>query len=397
MTATTPIRVGSDFESWLTKRLAAVTPPGGARRRRLFEREHGVQVRTSDGRMLLNFAGNDYLGLAVHPGVVAAAKSALERYGAGSGASQLVCGYGPPHRALEQALCELTGRPACALCASGYHANLAVLGVLAGPGDQILMDQLAHASLIDAALLSRARVIRFRHVNLDDLERRLRATPAGRRSIVVTEGVFSMAGDVPPLDELARLCRQHGAVLVVDDAHGFGVLGASGGGVTEHFNLDVEQVPVLIGTFGKALGSAGAFIAGSTTLISLLEQCARTLIYTTALPPASAAAVEAALALVRRADGPRPGLHRRIAHWRARTAAHGLESGTSVTPIQPCRLGSAETAVRYSKALAEQGFLVPAMRPPTVPQGESCLRVSLSALHTDTDLERLAAALAGLA
>lgn len=392
-----PIKAGSDFESWLATRLAAVTPPGGARCRRLFERQNGVQVRTSDGRVLLNFASNDYLGLAVHPEVVTAAQLALERYGTGSSASLLVCGYGPAHRALEQALCELTGRPACAVCASGYHANLAVLGALAGPGDQILMDQLAHASLIDAALLSRARVIRFRHIDLDDLERRLRTTPAGRRSIVVTEGVFSMDGDVPPLDELAWLCRQYGAVLVVDDAHGFGVLGVSGGGVTEHFNLDAEQVPALIGTFGKALGSAGAFIAGSTALISLLEQCARTLIYTTALPPASAAAVGAALALVRRGDGPRLGLHRRIAYWRECTTAHGLASGTSVTPIQPCRLGSAETAVQYSKALVENGFLVPAMRPPTVPRGKSCLRVSLSALHTDTDLERLAATLAGLA
>ena len=396
MTSAAPVEVGGDFETWLAARLGAATPPGGARRRREFARVNGIQVRATCGRVLLNFAGNDYLGLSAHPRVVAAAHAALERYGVGSGASQLVCGYGPAHRALEQALRDATGRPACVLCSSGYHANLAVLCTLAGAGDQVCMDRLVHASLVDAALLSRARITRFRHLDLDDLERRLRAAPSGRRRVVVTEGVFSMDGDVPPLDEMARLCQRYDALLVVDDAHGFGVLGATGGGVTEHFGLDAGQAPVLIGTFGKALGSVGAFIAGPETFIRLLEQRARTLIYTTALPPLVAAAATTALALARQADGPRAVLQRRIAHWRACVAAQGLAPGASVTPIQPYRLPSAPDAVRCSAALEEQGFLVPAMRPPTVPRGESRLRISLSALHGEADLDRLATALAGL-
>ncbi len=383
---------GADPETWLAARLADVTPPGGPRRRERLHPVGGAWVRTADGYRLLNFAGNDYLGLATHPAVVQAAQQALQQYGTGSGASQLMSGYREVHHQLEQELCRFTGRPACALFASGYQANLAVLPALVGPGALLCMDQRVHASLVDAALLSRARVVRFRHLDLADLARKLEIGPVGRRRVVVTEGVFSMEGDSPSMEALARLCHQHDAMLVVDDAHGFGVLGEHGGGITAA--LDSSQVPVLIGTFGKALGAAGAFVAGSSTLIALLEQCARTLIYTTALPPVLAAAALAALTQLRRADGPRARLARNIAAWRRLAQQQGLVLQDSETPIQPFPVVASEQACLLSQALRERGLLVPAMRPPTVPEGASRLRISLSALHDTADLRQLAEALA---
>ncbi len=350
-----------------------------------------------DGRV--NFCSNDYLGLARDPAVAAAMAEAAQRYGSGSGASHLVSGHGEEHEALEQELAAFTGRARAVVFSTGYMANLGVLAALADKRDLLLADELNHASLIDAARLVRSpHNLRYPHADaaaaralLDDHARD--AAAAGGGAFIVTDGVFSMDGDLAPLPELAAAAQAHQAWLVVDDAHGLGVVGVTGGGCCEHFGLDARAVPVLVGTFGKALGSFGAFVAGDDDMIELLIQRARSYIYTTALPPSVAAATRRALRIVRDESWRRAALHERIAQFREGAARRGLAVMPSTTPIQPLVLGSESAALAASARLADAGYRVTAIRPPTVPAGTARLRITLSAAHTPQQVGGLLAAL----
>ncbi|MCB1761676.1 MAG: 8-amino-7-oxononanoate synthase [Gammaproteobacteria bacterium] len=364
------------------------------RRRRIVTRVQGVVIRL-EGRQLLNFCSNDYLGLADHPRVVAALRSGADAHGVGSGAAHLVSGHSRAHHALEEELAEFTGRARALLFSTGYMANLGTVTALLGRGDTIYQDRLNHASLIDAGLLSRASFRRYAHADVPALRRQLEGHTRGD-AMVVTDGVFSMDGDLAPLLPIAALCRQHDAWLMVDDAHGFGVLGETGAGILEHYRLDGEQVPLLMGTLGKALGTFGAFVAGSEDLIETLIQHARSYVYTTAVPPAVAEATRASLQLVREEGWRRERLQQLIRYFRAALLDLGFSLGESPTPIQPILAGTAERALAWSDRLERQGILVSAIRPPTVPEGGSRLRVTLSAAHSDAHLEQLLQALASL-
>jgi len=348
-----------------------------------------------DGRRMLNFSSNDYLGLAAHPALAAAACRALEEYGTGTGAAHLVTGHTRAHHALEEELAAFTGRSRALLFSSGYLANIGVAVALVGAGDLVLEDRLNHASLLDAGLLSGARFKRYHHADPDSLSNDLSIT-AGTR-LVMTDGVFSMDGDIAPLPRLAEVADDAQAFLMVDDAHGLGVLGARGRGSLEHHGLGMAEVPVLMGTLGKAFGTFGAFVAGSETLIETLIQLARTYIYTTAPPPAVAEAARAALKLAQQESWRREKLATLIRRFR--TGAEqlfGSDLLPSETPIQPILLGESARALAASEALRAQGVLVLAIRPPTVPHRSARLRITLTAAHTEEHVERLLQALASL-
>lgn len=361
------------------------------RQRLTLESPQGAKVWVGEGDCV-NFASNDYLGLAAHPEVTAAFAAAAQRWGVGSGASHLISGHSHEHQALEEELAAFTGRPRALLFSTGYMANLGVINALAGRGDLVVQDRLNHASLLDGGFLCRARLERYAHADLDALAALL-SLPAGRR-LLVTDGVFSMDGDLAPLPELAALADRHGAWLMVDDAHGFGVLGAHGGGCTAHFGLDRDQVPILVGTLGKAFGTFGAFVAGSEALIETLIQFARTYIYTTALPPAVAAATRASLRLVSAESWRREHMRNLIARFRAGVEALGIPLLPSTTPIQPVPIGDPARTLAIATRLREAGFLVGGIRPPTVPPGTARLRIALSAAHTETQIDALLSALA---
>ncbi|MGI4838716.1 MAG: 8-amino-7-oxononanoate synthase [Janthinobacterium lividum] len=361
------------------------------RQRPLLQSPQGPQV-VVDGQALIAFCNNDYLGLANHPEVIKAWQAGAERWGVGGGASHLVIGHSGPHHALEEALAELTGRPRALLFTTGYMANLGTVTALVGQGDTVLQDRLNHASLLDAGLLSGARFNRYLHNDAHSLSARL--DKAVGDTLVVTDGVFSMDGDVADLPALAKVAKARGAWLMVDDAHGFGTLGASGGGVVEHFGLSQDDVPVLIGTLGKGFGTAGAFVAGSDDLIEALVQFARPYIYTTSQPPALACATLKSLELLRTEHWRREHLARLIAQFRHGAEQLGLSLMDSFTPIQPIMIGSSARALRLSKMLRERGLLVTAIRPPTVPNGSARLRVTLSAAHSEAQVQLLLNALA---
>ncbi len=361
------------------------------RSRTILDSPQGVEV-TVEGRRYLSFCSNDYLGLANHPEVVAAFHKGLDEWGAGSGAAHLVSGHSRVHHELEQQLADFTQRPRALLFSTGYMANLGVMAALLGHGDRVLGDRTNHASLLDAARLSGARLLRYRHADVADLSGRLDAATAGE-CLVATDGVFSMDGDVAPLAEIAALCAQHQAWCMVDDAHGLGVLGPGGRGSLHAAGLTHEQVPVLMGTLGKAFGTFGAFVAGSDALIETLIQQARTYIYTTATPAALASATLAALQRVRADDWRRAQLVTLVQQFRRGAAQLGLRLLASETPIQPLLVVDAEAALRMSAALREQGILVTAIRPPTVPAGSARLRITLSATHTEQQVEHLLGAL----
>lgn len=354
----------------------------------------GIRVQV-DGEDLLAFCSNDYLGLAGHPRVVEAFIAAARQWGVGSGASHLVSGHCSEHHALEEELAAFTGRPRALLFSSGYMANLAVITTLLGRGDRVFEDRLNHASLLDAGLASGARFARFPHANVAALRERL-AEPGDGRTLVVTDGVFSMDGDVAPLRELADACRAHRAALFVDDAHGLGVLGSTGRGSLEAAGLGVQEVPVLMGTLGKALGTFGAFVAGSDELVETLLQKARTYIYTTAVPPAVAAAARASLHVLQDEPWRRERVLAHAARFRREAAGLGLCVPPSATPIQPVVIGAESAAVAASETLRSQGLWIPAIRPPTVPAGTSRLRITFSAAHRDADVDRLLEALGTL-
>ena len=354
----------------------------------------GPHVRV-DGRQLLAFCSNDYLGLANDPRVIAALAWGAARYGAGSGASHLVSGHMRVHHDLEAALAEFTGREAALLFSTGYAANLGVITALLDKQDAVFEDRLNHASLLDGGLWSGARFQRFRHRDVAHLDALLARTSA-RRKLVVTDGVFSMDGDEAPLEELARCCRAHGAWLFVDDAHGFGVLGANGAGSLERQSLDSSAVPLLMATLGKSFGCAGAFVAGSRLVVDALVQLARTYIYTTALSPALAAAALESLRIVREEAWRRERLTTLVARLRGGLRTLGFRLTDSATPIQPVLLGDSAAALDAAAHLERNGIWVPAIRPPTVPKDSARLRITLSALHTEEHIDRLLEALSGI-
>ncbi len=364
------------------------------RERLTLESAQGPVVRVG-GRELLNFCSNDYLGLAAHPKVVAAFRRAALEYGVGSGASHLVCGHSAPHHELEEALAAFTGRPRALLFSSGYMANTGVLTALLQPGDHVFEDRLNHASLLDGGRFSGARFRRFPHRDVATLAEWL-ARAAGEK-LVVVDGVFSMDGDTAPLPELATACTAHRAWLMVDDAHGFGVMGPRGAGSTEAAGLDAQAVPVLMATLGKALGTAGAFVAGSEPLVEALIQLARNYIYTTALPPAVAAATLVSLRLLEEEAWRREDLAALVRRFRGSAAQLGLPLLDSASAIQPLLVGDAGRAVKLSARLQERGLLVGAIRPPTVPAGTARLRITLSAAHSEKQVDRLLDALAACA
>jgi 8-amino-7-oxononanoate synthase len=347
------------------------------------------------GERRTNFCGNDYLGISQHPAVRAAFIEAAQRLGVGSGASHLVTGHGSEHHALEEELAQFVGRPRALLFSTGYMANLAAVAALARRGDLVLEDRLNHASLLDAAQVSGARLKRYTHADPAALERLLHEESA-ERTLVVTDGVFSMDGDIAPLTALAKLASARGAWLIIDDAHGLGAIGATGRGSLEACGVCTEDVPVLVGTLGKAFGTFGAFIAGSDDLIEYLIQRARTYIYTTALPPAVAAATRAAVRVVSEEQWRRDRLNTLIKRFRTGAQQLAVPLLESHSPIQGVVLGAPRRALEVSAQLYEQGLWVAAIRPPTVPHGTSRLRITLSAAHTEHEVDQLLDALAGV-
>jgi 8-amino-7-oxononanoate synthase len=386
------------IEDRLTAELAEIAAAGLTRRRRVLETPCGRNA-TVDGKKVLNFASNDYLGLAGNAEIARALADGAVQWGAGSGASHLVSGHLAPHEALEKEIAAFTGFPRALTFSTGYLANIAVTPTLAGRGDAVFADKLNHASLIDAMQLAKANgadVQRYPHNDVATLEKLLAASSATRK-IIVTDAVFSMDGDLAPLPLLFALAERYDAWLVIDDAHGFGVLGPQGRGSLAHFNLPASKRIVLMGTLGKAAGVGGAFVAGSETAIEYLLQKGRSYIFTTAQPPAVACALSKSLQLIRNGDALRASLIARIAQLRDGLAGLPLKLLPSPTAIQPLIVGANEAAVGLSKALWERGLWVPAIRPPTVPKGTARLRISVSAAHTAADIESLIAALKELA
>ncbi len=347
-----------------------------------------------DGRRCLAFCSNDYLGLAREPRVARAMADGALAWGAGSGAAHLVTGHTAEHHALEEELAAFTRCPRALLFSSGYMANLGLLGALAGRGDLVAEDRLNHASLIDASRLSGATVRRYAHADPAAAARRLANFSGGK--FIVTDGIFSMDGDAAPLAALAALAAREGAELLVDDAHGLGVIGPRGQGSLAVAGLEPSSVGALVGTLGKALGTCGAFVAGSETLIETLIQRSRSYIYTTAPPPAVAAATRVALAIASEESWRRERLAALVARFRTGAALLGLRLGASATPIQPVMTGEARTAIEAAERLFHAGLWVTPIRPPTVPAGSARLRITFSAVHRDEDVDRLLESLAGI-
>ena len=364
------------------------------RSRMLVESPQAPRVNIA-GKEHLAFCSNDYLGLANHPAIINAFKKAADEYGVGSGASHLVIGHSFHHHALEEELAVFTGRERALLFSTGYMANMGVINGLLDKKDSVLQDKLNHASLLDGGLLSGAKFQRYLHNDVDSLEKKLKKVEQGR-CLVVTDGVFSMDGDKAPLENIVALVKQHNAWTMVDDAHGFGCLGPTGAGLLEELKLTQDDVPVLMGTLGKALGTAGAFVAGSEELIETLIQTARSYIYTTGMPPAVAAATRQSLKVVQEESWRRDKLNTLIARFRQGALELGLELMDSETAIQPVLIGEPEQALAISEQLRARQILVTAIRPPTVPQGTSRLRITFSAEHNETDIDQLLSALSDI-
>jgi 8-amino-7-oxononanoate synthase len=338
------------------------------------------------GRTIILLASNDYLGLATHPDVIQAAVQAIERYGTGAGASRLVCGTLPPHSELEQALAAFKYTPSALVFGSGYLANLGVIPSLIARGGLIFADRLCHASLIDGARLSGADLRIYRHRDLNHLESLLKRTASGRPLLIITDGLFSMDGDLAPLPELATLAERFGATLYVDDAHGTGVMGPSGRGTLEHFGVE-NRIPFHMGTLGKALGSSGAYIAGPTDMIEYLINTSRPFLFTTAPQPSAAAAAHAALMVVQQDPSRRARLWRNRDHLFAGLTRLGFHLTESVSPILPILIGQAEKALAFAEELLAHGVYAPAIRPPTVPEGSSRIRVTVTSEHSPDQIE----------
>jgi 8-amino-7-oxononanoate synthase len=338
-----------------------------------------------DGRSVIQLSSNDYLGLASHPALTRAARDAAEQYGIGAGSARLVGGTTDLHAALEADIATLKRTDAAVVLSTGYHVNAGVIPALVGEGDQIFSDALNHASLIDGCRLSAAQVSRYRHVDADHLDSMLAAAPPARQRLIVTETVFGMDGDLAPLVALVEIARRHDAWLMVDEAHATGVFGPRGGGLADHLGVS-DEIDVQMGTLSKAVGALGGFVAGSDALAAHVVNEARTFVYTTALPASIAAAARAAIDLVTREPERRERLWRHADFLRDQLTNAGFVLGASRSPILPVLVGEAETAVRFSDDLLARGVFVPAIRPPTVPEGTARLRVTPMATHTEDDL-----------
>ena len=349
-----------------------------------------------DGKSYLSFCSNDYLGLANHPQTIAAMQQGVQQWGAGAGASHLVSGHTAAHQQLEMELAEFVGKPAALLFSSGYLANLGVVQALVGRGDTVFADKLNHASLNDAMLLSRAAIKRYRHNDVAHLALLLQQSAGTGRKLIITDAVFSMDGDIAPLPELVGLCEQHDAWLLIDDAHGFGVLGKQGRGSVAHYLLNNPRI-IYMATLGKAAGVSGAFVAAEQVVIDMLLQAARSYIYTTASPPALATALISSLHLLQQDDWRRTQLQKLITQLRAGLQLLPWKLLPSDTPIQPLIVGENNAVLELSATLRGQGIWIPAIRPPTVPPGTARLRISLSAAHSGRDVAQLITALHELA
>ncbi|RLB13810.1 MAG: 8-amino-7-oxononanoate synthase [Deltaproteobacteria bacterium] len=345
-----------------------------------------------EGRELLLFCTNDYLGLANHPRMKRAAAEAAQKWGTGSGASRLISGNISLYVALEKECASFKETESAVVFSSGYATNMGVISSLLGADDLILSDRLNHASIVDACRLSKARVVAYPHGDVAAVEATLRSRDNKGKALVVTDGVFSMDGDLAPLPDLVKVCAEADALLLVDDAHGTGVLGPKGGGSLDHFGLRPRGI-IQVGTFSKALGSLGGFVAATSLITEYLVNRARSLIYSTALPPAILAANREALCIVREDTSLRFRLRRLTHYLKKQMASLGLAIPDQPTPIFPVIIGNAQETVRISNSLIEKGIFVPPIRPPTVPEGQSRLRISLSALHQEQDIDRLVQAL----
>lgn len=374
----------------LTPQLEALESQGLLRTRRHLQSPQQATARV-DGRDVIAFCSNDYLGLAADPRLRDAACEGAARYGVGGGASHLILGHGEAHHALEEALAKFVSLPRALLFSTGYMANLGVVTALVGRGDAVFADRLNHASLNDAAQLSRADFKRYPHGDLESLERALATHPA-RRKLVVTDAVFSMDGDIAPVPALLELCERHDAWLLLDDAHGFGVLGATGAGVLQHFGVASERI-IYMATLGKAAGVFGAFVAGAPALIEWLLQRARPYVYTTSTPPMLAHALLKSLEIIAEEGERRASLVQLVAHLKQGCTGLPWHLLPSHTAIQPLVVGATDAAMGIAEALLKRGLLVPAIRPPTVPEGTARLRISLSAGHAPAQVDRLVTAL----
>lgn len=376
--------------SLLTEQLEQIAEQHLYRYRRIIQSPQDINIQTN-GQTVVNFCSNDYLGFANHPAIIAAFKKAVDSYGVGSGAAHLLCGHSAAHHALEEELAAFTGRDKALLFSTGYMANIGVITALLNRSDTVLEDRLNHASLLDGGVLSGAKFRRYAHADAEHADRLLQR--ATGEKLIVSDGVFSMDGDFAPLPELAALADRHNAWLMVDDAHGLGVIGAQGGGLLEHFGLGQREVPILMGTLGKAFGTFGAFVAGSEPLIETLIQKARTYIYTTALPPALAAATRVSLRLIASESWRRDKLQALVAQFRSGAAQSGLAVLPSQSAIQPLLVGDSLRTLEIGNALLASGFLVGAIRPPTVAKNGARLRITLSANHEPQHIDALLDAL----
>ncbi|NOQ13478.1 MAG: 8-amino-7-oxononanoate synthase [Methyloprofundus sp.] len=382
-------------QSHLNAQLETLKQANLYRSRRVIDSAQGIYLQL-EGRKLLNFCSNDYLGLANHPDVIASFKQAANTYGVGSGSAHLVCGHSREHHALEEELADFCGRDRALLFSTGYMANLGVITALMGKKDVIYEDKLNHASLLDGGLLSGARFKRYLHNDIKNLQLKMQGLLTEQQGMIVTDGVFSMDGDFADLKSLVELAKDSHSYLMVDDAHGFGVLGKTGAGLVEQYQLNQQQVPLLVGTLGKAFGTSGAFVAGSELMIESLIQQARSYIYTTALPPAIAAATRTSLQRVQQDNWRREKLKSLVTRFQRGAKQMGLSLMPSESAIQPIVLGSSAKAMQASEYLLQQGFWVSAIRPPTVPQGSARLRLTFSALHQEQHIDQLLGALEGM-
>ncbi len=373
----------------ISARLAEQQAKGLYRRHRVVDGPQQVRLQV-DGRRMVSFCSNDYLGLANHPEVKAAFIEGIRQYGAGSGAAHLITGHSRVHRQLEEELAAFTGYDRALLFATGYMANVGVLSALAGRHDVIYQDKLNHASLLDGGLQSRAKMRRYRHIDMEDLRRRLNHETAAD-GLVVTDGVFSMEGDMAPLPDLAAVVSGSRYMVMVDDAHGFGVLGARGRGSVDAAGLDGTYIPVYMATLGKAMGTFGAFVAGSQEIIEALIQFARSYVYTTAPPSAIAQAARASLKILQQDEERRLRLHENIRYFRTVAMELGLDTGRFATAIQPVVMPDVNSAVAVQRAMEQQGYLIMAIRPPTVPC--PCLRITLCSEHVRSDIDGMLDAL----
>ena len=363
------------------------------RSRKVLETPQSVEP-IIDGKKVLSFCSNDYLGLANHPDVINSFKQAADKYGVGSGSAHLVSGHTAEHHALEEELATFMEVERVLLFSTGYMANLGVVSALCDRHSEIYEDKLNHASLLDAALLSRAKRYRYSHLDVNNLQHSI--NNSNKNKFIISDGVFSMDGDLAPLKELLNVSKNNNATLMIDDAHGIGVLGEKGRGTAEHFGLSSKEIPITVGTLGKAFGTAGAFVAGSEELIETLIQQSRSYIFTTAMPAAVAAATRKSLKILEEESWRRDKLKILVNKFRQGVSELGYELVDSITPIQPLIIGSSEKSLTLSEELLEKGILISAIRPPTVKEGTARLRITFSASHTEQHIDKLLIALEDL-